>query len=189
MLETLVGRLQWERTNDGIRVEIPGPRNLKAIQNALLMACPWPVGILIVASVFDRFTRLHDPSNTLELVFSFGLAAGTIKLIGMLRSKTILILSPTQMKIESRFSITGWETSFFKTGSIERLQFMNYSSGAVIRYSGGAGRRIDLRLDEIQFTHGSVVFTFAAGITQKEATALIVRMTEVSPFGKSLASA
>jgi len=182
MLKKLAGRLQWERTSHGIRVEIPSLRGaIAGILGPL-------IGICLPAAWFLYWTRMETaPSSDNQLIVEWigiGACAGAacalvFWLARILTAKTVLALDPTETKIERRVIGVTWNSRAFATCGISNLKYIPPPS------IWGHRPDNDPATSEIQFQADHKTHRFAAGITQPEATALIGRMREVYNFPAS----
>jgi hypothetical protein len=111
MLETLTGRLKWERTGDGIRVMIPPRLSWGAIRRPQDDLGAYVVAFLgIFASVggvaFLRGLSFHSylSSEAVHSLYrvSLGCCTGLVlaKLVPRLFGETVVTLSPAQITIE-----------------------------------------------------------------------------------------
>jgi hypothetical protein len=180
MLETLAGRLKWQRTEQGIRVEYRMRGDYPAMWGFMKASWRnnWP-GLILVAAVFyiahllDRhghITRWWD----IPLALLLGSMLGS--LTSILANRTILTLDSAKLELESlRWN---WRRGheIYPTTRLHDLRF--------VKPARGADTRNGLRLNEIQFNEDLVTQYFATGITEAEASALIAKMMQVYPFPK-----
>jgi hypothetical protein len=179
MFQILEGRLAWEQTPEGISVEVPARRGALASLYIPMLAI-WVV-----------FTWLHhwyeagkDPSEDLlsmsQAIIVAGIAVGFFFLIGWLAwnftSQTFLTMSQRELKIQHRVMGIDLVTRSFPTGEIFNLKFIPPAS------SLSAKSEIDPKTSRLQFQVGKQISSFAAGVTQPEAFALIKKMLEIYPF-------
>ena len=111
MLEALAGRLKWERTSDGIRVEYRLRGDYSAMRRFFIASWRniW-TGLLIITAILfiaDLFARQRHSSgwwsarwwaDPLALLFGAMLARVNI----VLANRTVLTLNPTKLELEFR---------------------------------------------------------------------------------------
>jgi hypothetical protein len=171
MLETLAGRLKWERTCDGIRVVIPVRFSWIAIGKGIWEPCVF----LLLMSLVDPF--LYSPHKvpltwegrlliylTILLLWSALVSTG----------KTILTLNPSMLIIQRRPPRFKRRTNRYSTGGLNDLRFVASSNREEIRNGWNQS--------EIQFDQDLKTQNLAEGITEPEARALIDRMMAVYKF-------
>ena len=177
MLETLAGRLKWERMGNGIRVELP-------------VQLTWPnvgrrVGSWLVSwAFFFSFLTLLDRLRGLPVYWGVALlfvpvyaASGIWEILAR---RTVLVLSPDEMTINQAFLQKDWSKRTYATRRLHNLLYCKS------RPQPTAERRTiknsllcDVELQTIGLFDG---------ITEEEADALIAKMTEVYPFPKYLST-
>jgi hypothetical protein len=179
VLERLEGRLMWERTSQGILVTIPIPRGLTV---------PLYGPLVIIWLVFASFHYWHllaapHPDITefnLQLIALGVYAVGTCFflcwMIWIFTAENVLSLVPSEMKIQRR--VIGIEVAVtrFPTHNVRNLRYIPPTKfWALSGY-------IDPKTSYIQFRAGSTKHSFARGVTETEAHALIRWMLEVYNF-------
>jgi len=184
MLEPLVGRLRWERTDGGIRIVIPARLSWGAIRR--LLDDLWiPVlgyfGIFAIAGCVAYlrglsaafFLRSEGVASLLWI--SLGYCAGlvVVRIVPLLFGETIVKLSPAQITIVRNSRIRHWK-QIAPTGNLHRMRFVEQSGQIPIQNEIGQ--------NEIQFREANSTRFFGAGVTREEASALIAKMMEVYPF-------
>jgi hypothetical protein len=182
MLEPLAGRLKWERTADGIRVVIPARLDRPIARNLLFMAFAMVCGILAVDYsdfLISSFgAGAHSKPHLFEDVccVCVGLFIGAVppRIFG----RTVLSLTPVRLTIDWRPRVWWPEKRQFSTDVLHNLRFASKSGG--FRVTNESGQN-EMQLDEDRKTR-----SFALGISQDEASALIAKMMEVYPFPKYL---
>lgn len=184
MLETLAGRLKWERTDQGIRVEYRVRGDYPAMWRYMKgsWGMYWPALILLAAIFF--IARLLDRHGHItrwwEDPLALFLGVTLSSFISMLANRTILTLDSTKFELEFRQWNWGRGRKAYLTTQLFDLRF--------VKSMRGAETRNGLRLNEIQFNEDLATEYFATGITETEAIALIAKMMEVYPFPKCLPS-
>lgn len=180
MLQTLAGRISWEESENGIRVEIRPRRDRTTVLRSLKAswASNWPMLIVLVPaclliSIVDRHAqRYFWWGNPLALLF--GSMLGDV--ISTMVNRTILTLDAKTLKLEFHRWNRRRKQREFLTEHLHDLRFAKSTPRADIRN--------ELRLNEIQFDRNFATQSFAPGITEDEATALIARMNEIYRFPK-----
>jgi hypothetical protein len=173
MLEILAGRLKWERTGDGIRVVIPTRFNWLVTRDKLFYAFITMLGFcvtFIVLSIVDG----KPVQWGIILCFALGYLSSVIVL--MLTDRTIMSLNKNMMTIQYRSCGIVRRKKKYLTELVYDLRFADSSHRAKIRNV--------YRQNEIQFGEEYVTQSFAFGITEQEADALIEKMMEVYKFPK-----
>jgi len=183
MLETLAGRLTWERNGSGIQVEIPAQAGW-SLAFLFLWLIAW--GGIGGTMVFRAFA--DDDLSTFMLVWSIAWAAGVVVGLGAIvwgiSGRTTLFLNQSEMKIQRRVMGFEWDTRSFPTNHVANLRFIPaYWS------SGGAGSNDGRTYNpsQMRFEADGKTRTFASGLSDVEAFALIDRMLEVYEFPKDRA--
>jgi hypothetical protein len=179
MLQKLAGRLQWEQMPQGIRVAIPGRRDT--------MACLYgPLAVVILAGIAIRYWELtdamasDDARSALQPIATAGCTVGLFTigcwLAWHLTFKTVLTLDPTETRIQRRIIGVEWDTRSFATCEIRDLRYTPPTQIWPLWTD------TDPNTSKIRFEVKGKVRRFAAGITEREACALIDRMMGVYKF-------
>jgi hypothetical protein len=170
MLETLAGRLKWDKTERGIRLVIPARFNGRRVIYKLMSDLWLPMIVYAVSWYYL--------SSEARRGIILGLASGTvIAFFGfMLTGRTVLLLEPSRLTIEFRSFWVKRKTSKYLTTRLENLRFVAASNREEIR---NEYRQSEMQIDEDLKTH-----PFAEGITEPEALALIGKMMGVYSFPK-----
>lgn len=190
MLETLVGRLKWERTCDGIRVVIPARMSWGAIRNTLEdlgVYIATFLGLFLIVGCIAWFRGLGFRSYlNSEAVYSLGLCSlgcctGLIlaRMIPRVFGETVVNMTPVQLTIEWKMRLRR-SKDVYPTATLHSLRF--------IEHSGEISVQNKLGQNEIQFGHAHWTSHFGAGVTREEAEALITKMNQVYPFSSSSAN-
>lgn len=180
MLETLAGRLKWERTGDGIRVEIPARLTSKERLYTFSLGLVWSSLLLgdILRWFFEGSHSVWaqwlgrggmDSIVVLVLAWSAWFALTSVR----------LLLDPVSLKLEYCVFGIRWLSHRNSTRLLHNLRFKGRSS----RIPRFLGNLPELQIDEDYRTR-----TLAVGVTREEADALIATMNEVFPFPKYLPS-
>jgi hypothetical protein len=166
MLESLAGKLKWERTADGIRVEIPDPASFADF-----------LGIIVAAAlpfvVYSFFEGYHWAANPLVLavVCAVSLLLAVPNGIELVGRKRLVILTSTALT----------ETSIERCAKGRRqLNYTLWNLRSNPRVSLTGNEYSDQIQVEIQTTSGA--WTIGSRLTETEADALISKMTEVFVF-------
>jgi hypothetical protein len=166
MLETLAGRLKWERTEDGIRVEMPDPTSFAEFLGAALGAgLPFVVYSLLRISIGPARGWVLEIVGAVWLLLA---AARCMELVGRKRLVTLTSAALTVTilqrcsKIRMQPTYTVW----------------NLRSNPRISLRGNEyPEQIQVEIDS---TSGA--WTIGSRLTETEAAALISKMTEVFAF-------
>jgi hypothetical protein len=126
------------------------------------------------------------PSGEARLVHSWigiGICAGAICALGswllrILTARTVLTLDPTETRIQRRILGFDWQTRSFSTVGLSDLEYIPPPR------IWSEQKDSDPVTSEIQFHAGDRTHSFAAGVTESEARALIGKMMEVYDFPK-----
>jgi hypothetical protein len=180
MLEELEGRLSWNQTPEGIVVHIPARRG------SLFTLFGPLVGVWLMFSA-GRYWFMLGSSPTPEdsksaliwiLVGGFGVSFCILLfwLAWALTSECMLTLDRTQMKIQHRILGIEMVTNNFATADAHNFRFIAPTGHLT---SKGI---IDPRTSKIQFKIGPKSHSFATGVTEREASALMDRMHDVYSF-------
>src|ERR1035438_3608834 len=123
MLETLAGRLKWERTGTGIRVEIPARLDWSVLFYVVWLVL-WSMGGWHV--MIETFYR-HDQSmfNLFWLMgWAFGECYVTAFTIWSLTGRTTLELDPCQLEITRRIVGIQIGKRTFSNTDVRNLRFI-----------------------------------------------------------------
>jgi hypothetical protein len=175
MLETLAGRLKWEHTGTGIRVEIPARLDWTTLFFVVWLA-GWSVAGWHV--ILDALSKPNvQPFNLLWLV---GWAAGECFVIASvvwsLAGNTTLMLDSSTLEINRRIAGIQLDRRSFATTSVHNL-----------RYIPAANRGRRSYGSQICFEADGKTRAFASKIEDAEAFALIDRLLDVYMFPKDRA--
>ena len=180
MLEELEGRLSWEQTPNGMVVHIPSRRG------SMFMLFGPVVGVWLLFTA-ARYSASSGPNISPEeaqsalvwlIVSGFGVSFCILLAWAAwaFTSESMLTMDQTTIKIQNRVLGIEVMTKSFPLIDAHNFRFIppgGYSSGNKVS---------DPRTSKIQFKVGSKVQTFARGITQLEAVALMERMQEIYKF-------
>jgi len=185
MLEVLEGRLEWEKTARGICVKIPARRG-----SAFALFGPIIGAWLIFASL--RYasapgnTNPDDARSALLWIVLDGFGVSFCILLFWLAwaftSDTVVTLNETQLKIQRRVLGIELVTHDFPTTDVHNFKFIPPA-----KFWSGKNMT-DVRTSKIQFQAKNRLQTFAEGVTQAEAQALIEQMMTVFRFPEYLST-
>lgn len=180
MLETLTGRLKWERRGDGIRVVIPARLSWGVIRRLLGDLGGYVLGFLsifVIAGFVAYFRGLSfrsylvsEGAHSLYFV-SLGCCTGLIlaKIVPRLFGETFVLLSPIQIAVEWNARI--WRSKeVFPTAVLHSFRFVERSSEIPVQNKIGQN---EIHLGQTPWTR-----SFAEGVTREEAEALNAKMME-----------
>jgi hypothetical protein len=183
MLEKLAGRLKWERTIQGIHIEIPARAGGVAV-----FLCFWLVfwsacGLFGTARV-SAGDNIETGVIVIAVVWALAEVGVAIALIWSLTGRTTLTVDQAEMKIQRRILGVEWDTRSFSTRSVCNLRYVPayWSSGFA-----GTEATNQYNQSRIRFEADDKTRSFASGVSDIEAFALIDRMLEVYNFPKDRA--
>ena len=174
-MEILADRLTWEQTGLGIRVTIP-PRRDWTVPFFLVWIVGWSIaGVNVFQKTFHSADpQLFDMVWLIGWAFGEAFAAGSI--VWALAGCTLLSLDPSRIEVSrlvAGIPITRWS---YATSEVRNLRFQPTS---------GSGR--SRTASAIKFEAADKTRSFAGGISDAEALALIDTMLEIYPFPKERA--
>jgi hypothetical protein len=177
MLEPLAGRLKWEKTIQGIRVAIPVSRNTFA-----LLYGPLVLAWIVIASIHYWHVLMvphpDDDQFTLQmiamLVYAIGICFFLIWLAFTFTGETVLFLDSAELNLQRRVLGIEVASRSFPAGQVKQLIYISPHRMAVSRSI------IDPNSSKIQFRTGNGMHSFAKGITESEARALIQAMIKAN---------
>jgi hypothetical protein len=184
MIETLTGRLKWERIGGGIRVVIPARMSWGAVRRLLIDLSVY-IGaflclFLIVGCVaFFRGLNFHTFLNSHGMhslyLTSLGCCTGLIiaRTVPRLFGATIVTISPDQITVEWNSRLRR-DKGVFPTATLRGFRFVERSDEVPLKNRLGQ--------NEVQFVQAQSICHFGEGITREEAEALICKMVEVYSF-------
>lgn len=178
MLEKLEGRLMWERTPVGIRVEIPARLDWAVVVLGVILT----VWALLGMSVAPLEVLTHDAPGFAAwffwLCFLVLACAAAILLAWNFKGRTTLTLDPAEMKLVRSVFGVEWNKRVFQIREVRNLRYLP-SSGYKL------GRTYIPSV--FCFEAGDKTHAFASGTTDIEAFALIDRMLDVYAFPRERA--
>lgn len=169
--EPLVGRLKWQRTKDGLRIVVPGRLNWGSWRKFLVnFAITLPFFVLLIAT----WTWMERRSMWGDGFFiACGLLTGEIVL--MINRELIITIDPLCLTLESRSGGIKRGVQSFDTAQLRSMRCAPLSRDA--------NARSNVREYEVQFQdHFFVTHSFATGLSEIEARALIAKVAEAFPF-------
>jgi hypothetical protein len=169
MLETLAGRLKWERMGDGIRVVIPARTDWLSAMSGIWL---WMLPSYAVWGI-EYFIHLSRPVSVALNEISFGSCVCLVILwfTWVFTLKQVLTLNPVEMTTQARFLGIGLKKRTVATSRLRNLRFVPSEYGLTI---DGMNR---IKIDRDFKTRN-----FPSGITKQEADTLIEKMMEVYKF-------
>lgn len=184
MLETLAGRLKWERTVDGIRVVIPARLSWGAIRRLLDS-----LGVYVLASLglfaisgciaFLHGLSFHSFMNNKGVhglfMSSLGCCAGLIlaRMVPSLFGNTVVTLSPVKTTFKWNARLRIWK-DVFPSETLHSFRFVERSGEVPVQNKIGQ--------NEIQFCDSHWTHYLGTGVSREEAEALIAKLLEAYPF-------
>jgi len=179
MLETLEGRIKWERTAQGIHVSIPVRRG-PTTAGYIVLVIVW----LTIASVhyWHLFSAptFNSPSMTYQLIAVCIYVIGFLIFLGWLAwtvtGETVLDLDASEMKIQQRTLGIEVASRSFRTREVHSFNYVRPRQFWALRAD------TDPSSSRIRFTVKGKYYYFAKGVSQAEAYALVERMIEIHRF-------
>ncbi len=167
MLETLAGRLKWERTEDGIRVEMPDPAPFAEFLGlAVVAAFPF-----VVYALFGGFRRPPRDWWALVIVVAVASLLTVPHGIEIRGRKRLLILTSTALTVTTIERCPKSRTQLTYT-------VWNLRSNPRVSLTGKEyPQQIQVQIDSTSGT-----WTIGERLTETEAAALISKMMEAFAF-------
>lgn len=169
MLETLAGRLKWERTGDGIRVEIPARGSdpvLSQVAWFFLFAGP----ALLFVGIRDKGTTAFEQRFVWVFLIA-GLLSTIVRILWEFTGKTILTIDTNRMVLCSRIMELDLKRRSYANESVRLMRFVP----AVTRFWSK-------QPSGVWFIENNALRKFAKAITPVEASVLIDKMLGVYRF-------
>src|SRR5271157_1734179 len=183
MREKLVGRLTWEKIPWGIRIAIPVRPGVSAFLYTLLVVI-WLIYAAIHYSHLLLEPHPEDTEFTLQLiaigVYAVGFCIFVCWMAVTFTGDTVLSLDVYDMKIQRRALGIELSSRSFQTNHVSEVLYVA---------PGMSPRRsvFDPNTSKIQFRVGKRMHSFARGISDTEAYALIILMMKIYKFPNSYA--
>ncbi|MGA2673223.1 MAG: hypothetical protein ABSE99_08340 [Terracidiphilus sp.] len=177
MLEKLAGRLKWEQTGQGIRVEIPARCDWFVVIGGSILAV-----IALFSTSIGAMSLIFENPNSTRWLSTLGLLVLECLALSVLawnfKGKTTLLLDPSEMKLLRHVLGIHWRACTFATKDVRNLRYLPSSGLRISRYyiPGVLRFEVDDR-----------TYSFATGITDIEAFRLIDCMLEICDFPKERA--
>ncbi len=169
MLQTLAGRVNWERTENGIRAVVPSRFSWWFLFPGLVVLT-FPHFTYEVFWKSGQAAAMGPRSFTPEWI---GLALFVFWIALFRTHKSVLTLTSAEMRVEKRTLGLRLRTGVSATTQLSDLRFVPSQYGISAEDQS-----------RIQFRAGNKTRSFGIGIGEEEADALIARMMEVYPFPK-----
>jgi hypothetical protein len=184
MRDKLAGRLTWEQMPEGIRVEIPARPGAWAY-----LFSPLIVLWLVLAAI--RYWHLmgqphaEDTEFKLQMIsmgiYALGFCIFVFWLAFTFTADTVLILDKTEMKLQRRVLGVELSSRSFPTNQVYQVHYIAPQRPEKRRSV------VDPNTSKIRFEVDEGTHSFARGITETEACALILLMLTVYKFPHSYA--
>jgi hypothetical protein len=173
LFETLAGRIRWEQTRTGIRVEIPTRKDWSAILAVSVIEL-WALrGLSIIP---ERFFNSDRPDTGQWIALLGFLALGSLALLWLSWSfagKSRLDLDPVEFKIVRRILGIQLDTRTFRTREVRNLRYLPHSEFRIFKgFIPGV----------FCFEAEDKTHRFGSGVTDIEAFALLNEMLDVYEF-------
>ena len=166
MLEPLAGRLKWERTGDGIRVELPGPAEFAEFLAIVILA-----GLPFIAYGLLRIFINPAPGWVFAVLGAVGLLLAASGVMNFVGRKRLVILTPAALTVTTTERCAQSRTEL--TRAVRNLRSNPRVSLRGNEYPG----QIQVEIDGFGGT-----CTIGSRLTEAEAAALISKMMEVYAF-------
>jgi hypothetical protein len=180
MLQKLAGRLKWKQVGNGIRVEIPARTDWWIVPFAIFLSVSGGTDWYYTP---DAVARDAVSSRVWIVVIAFILIACFFVcwLIWGLTGKTIVLLDQTELKIQRRVLGIEWDERRLATNDAYSLRYTPPTEIWAFRTD------TDPNTSKLMIQSSGKAYSFARGITEREACALIDRMMEVHSFPRDRA--
>lgn len=183
MLDKLAGRLTWERTGSGIRVEIPAAGGWITAFLCFWLIVWGGIGGALIARAYE-----NEDFTVVMMIWSVawvvGVCFGLVWMAWSITGRTTVTLSPVELEIRRRFIGMEWDKRTFATSGVRNFRYIPPFSSS--QWVGGNYERT-YHASEMRFEAGDKTRSFAGGVSDTEAFALIDKMLEVYPFPKDRA--
>jgi hypothetical protein len=171
MREKLAGRLTYEPTGEGIRVNIPARRSWTIVIHFLWLLLWLGAGWL----AWTRIHQIHHAAANIPLIWLVGWAVGlvfmTASILWSLTGRSTLVLNSYQLQISRQMIGLQLGTRSYANADVRNLRFIpNMIRG-----------RSNLP-SHISFEEKGKTRSFAWAVSETEAMALIDKMMEVYKF-------
>jgi hypothetical protein len=173
-IERQEGRLLWVRTDDGFSIEIPAKFGWS---EALLVVCLafWLYGCM---QTIPNVLNGQDNSNTtlLELVLAVvTICFSIVWLLWSFGGSTILVLTPVEFTLQRNLFGFAWSTRTYQNSHVVGIRY-------IAPYWVNHADRAGYTRSKIRFAVDGWGHSFASGVSEAEAFALISRIMEVYEF-------
>ncbi len=182
MHKTLTGRVMWDETDQGICLSIP-------VRRGRLTAVYGPLVAVWLALATIHYWRLlagphpEDTNFTLQMVAIGIYAIGFIYFVCWLAwiktGETLVTMHPPELTLQTRVLGIDLTSRTFQTHQINRIRFVPPGKARMQRSV------IDPNSSCIRFDANNRIETFARGVTEGEARAMIDRMLETYQFPRN----
>ena len=173
LFETLAGRIRFERTGTGIRVEIPTRKDWSAILAVSAIEF-WALrGLTIVSGRLFAGNQTNTTQWTALLGFATVAALGVVWLMWSCLGKSRLDLFQVELKIVRQIPGFHLDTRVFRTREVRNLRYLPHSEFRIFKgYIPGV----------FCFEAEAKTHRFGSGVTDIEAFALINEMLDIYEF-------
>jgi hypothetical protein len=173
LFETLAGRIKWEQTASGIRVEIPTRKDWSAILAVLVIEF-WALrGLVLVPLRLFVQGQTYATQWVALLGFAAVASLGVIWLSWSFFGKSRLDLDQIEFKVVRQILGIHLDTRAFRTREVRNLRYLPHSEFRIFKgYIPGV----------FCFEADAKTHRFGSGVTDVEAFALINEMLDVYEF-------
>ena len=178
-LTTLTGRLMWEKSRDGFLVVIPSRRSLTTILYGPVVGI-WLLGAAIHYRHWMDAPREQGSGIPLQFIaitiYALGFCFAICWLVWAFTNETILTINSVEFSIQRRALGIALSTRSYRLPEVKNLKFVHPSKW------WANDKEKDPITSKIQFQSHNITHSFAEGVTEPEASALMLRMMEIHRF-------
>lgn len=175
-MQPLAGRLQYERTGEGVCIEIPARGHWTAVLGLIFLAA-W-----VCLAIAYRRAILPGDQASLFAWLNVGLGIAGFLLVGglllwSLTGRTLVRLTASEIRLERRVAGVPWDERAFPADSVGGLRYVPPDS--LYKYAINSDRHPS----RMEISVGERRYRFARGIDEREAGALMEQAKSIVGFG------